>query len=78
MPSMAPWTNIGGDHLHYLLQKVSDVLGLAATLVRGFVKCFLRVPHLLLQLPCCPGRQGELYGNCLQNLLSEQRPVPVL
>ena len=63
------------DLLEALLREgaftVTLLVGRAAILARGFVKCFLRVPKLLLQLPWCPGKQGEISGNCLLNLLPQ-------
>ena len=34
----------------------------------GFVIFFSESSTIVMQLPCCPGKQGELSENCLQNL----------
>ena len=36
---------------------------------KRFCKMFLKCSTFVLQLPSCPGKQGELCEKCLQNLM---------
>ena len=38
------------------------------SLGKGFCKMFSEISTVVIQLACCPGKQGELSENCLQNL----------
>ena len=40
-------------------------------LEKGFCKLFSESSTVVLQLPSCPGKQGELSENGLQNLFSK-------